>query len=110
MPIELAESAGAEGQAILQDYPRTRERFSQVSELIEGSGSPYGLGLLATAHWVADRQGAKTVEQAIEMVHGWNSRKMMFTPHQIHAAWDRLYRLGWLDRMTLADSHLRNRI
>ena len=97
-PIELAEEAGAEGQAVLQDYPKTRERFRQVSRLIEGFESPYGMELLATVHWVADRQGAKTVEQAVEKVHGWNTRKMMFTPHQIQAAWDRLRRLGWLDR------------
>ena len=42
-PIELAEGAGAEGQAILQDYPKTLERFRQVSRLIEGFESPYGL-------------------------------------------------------------------
>ena len=104
-PIELVEGAGVQGQAILQDYPTTRERFSQVSRLIEGFESPYGMELLATVHWVADRQGAKTVEQAVEKVHGWNTRKTMFTPHQIRAAWDRLGRLGWLDGPTLASGH-----
>ena len=58
-----------EGQAILQDYPKTCERFGQVSRRIEGFESPYGLELLATVHWVADRQGARTVDQAIEKVH-----------------------------------------
>jgi O-acetyl-ADP-ribose deacetylase (regulator of RNase III)/uncharacterized protein YwgA len=96
-PIELADGAGAQGQAILQDYPKTRERFGRVSQLIEGFESPYGMELLATVHWVADRQGAETLEQAVDKVHGWNPRKMMFTPHQIQAAWDRLHRLGWLD-------------
>ena len=105
-PIELAEGAGAEGQAILQDYPETRERFGQVSRLIEGFESPFGMELLATVHWVADRQGARTVDQAVEKVHGWNTRKTMFTPHQIQAAWDRLRRLGWLDGPTHADGHL----
>jgi hypothetical protein len=47
--------------------------------------------------------GAKTVEQAIEKVHGWNTRKMMFTPHQIQTVWDRLYWLGWLDGPVFAD-------
>ncbi len=99
-PIELAEGAGAEGQAVLQDYPKTRERFSQVSRLIEGFESPFGMELLTTVHWVADRQGAKTVDQAVEKVHAWNPRKLMFTPHQIQAAWDRLLRLGWLNGPT----------
>jgi hypothetical protein len=98
--IELAEGAGEEGQAVLQDYPKTRERFSQVSRLIEGFESPFGMELLTTVHWVADRQGAKTVEQAVEKVHAWNPRKLMFTPHQIQAAWDRLHRLGWLNGPT----------
>jgi|SRR5208337_921797 len=105
-PIELAEGAGEEGQAILQDYPKTRERFSQVSRLIEGFESPFGMELLTTVHWVADRQGAKTVDQAVEKVHGWNPRKLMFTPHQIQAAWDRLHRLGWLNGPSHADGHL----
>ena len=61
--------------------------------------------LLATVHWVADRQGAKTVAQAVEKVHGWNARKTTFTPHQIQAAWDRLRRLGWIDGPPHADGH-----
>ncbi len=105
-PIELAEGAGVEGQAVLQDYPKTRERFSRVAQLIEGFESPYGMELLATVHWVADRQGAKTVDQAVQKVHGWSTRKTMFTPHQIQAAWDRLHRLAWLDGMPHADGHL----
>jgi O-acetyl-ADP-ribose deacetylase (regulator of RNase III)/uncharacterized protein YwgA len=96
-PIELVEGAGAEGQALLEDYPKTRERFSQVSSLIEGFESPFGMELLATVHWVADRQGAKTVDQAVMKVHGWNARKTMFTRHQIQSAWDRLRRLNWLE-------------
>ena len=54
----------------------------------------------------ADRHGAKTLEQTVEKVHGWNTRKMMFTPHQIQAVWDRLHRLGWLDVSIHADGHL----
>lgn len=105
-PIELAEGAGHEGQDFLRDYPKTRERFVRVSQLIEGFESPYGMELLATVHWVADRQGAKTVAQAVEKVHNWSTRKTMFTTHQIQAAWDRLHRLGWLDGSFHADGHI----
>ena len=96
-PLELAEGAGEQGQSFLADYPKTRERFHHVSQLIEGFESPYGMELLATVHWVADRQGARTVAHAVEKVHGWSSRKTMFTPYQIQAAWDRLQGLGWFD-------------
>lgn len=95
-PIELAEGAGSEGEAILRDHPKTLERFEQVSRLIEGFESPFGMELLATVHWVADRQGAKTVPQAVAKVHRWNTRKTIFTPHHIEAAWDRLHRFGWI--------------
>ncbi|HWE36700.1 MAG TPA: macro domain-containing protein [Isosphaeraceae bacterium] len=105
-PIELAEGAGAEGQAILQDHPKSLERFGQVSRLIEGFETPFGMELLATVHWVADRQGARTVSQAVAKVHAWNVRKMMFTPHQIQAAWDRLSRLGWIEGASHGDGQL----
>ena len=105
-PLELAEGAGAEGLSILQDHPGIRERFGLVSNLIEGFESPYGLELLATVHWVADRQGAKTLDLAVAKVHAWSQRKLMFTPHQIQAAWDRLQGLGWLDGRPHADGHL----
>ena len=102
-PIELAEGAGAEGQAILRQYPETLQRFGQVSRLIGGFESPFGMELLATVHWVVDRQGAKTVAEAIEKIHGWNDRKTMFTPHHIQAAWDQLHRRGWLGGSTQGD-------
>jgi len=105
-PIELAEGAAEEGRAFLFDHPETLERFEKVSRLIEGFESPYGMELLATVHWVADRQGARTVEQAVQKVHGWNARKTMFTPYQIQAAWDRLHRSGWIDGSPDADGHL----
>jgi O-acetyl-ADP-ribose deacetylase (regulator of RNase III) len=108
-PIELVEGAGEEGQEFLLAYPKTRERFGRVSELIEGFESPYGMELLATVHWVADRQGAKTVAQAVEKVHNWSTRKTMFTSHQIQAAWDRLHRLGWFDGSLHANGHLGKR-
>ncbi len=54
--------------------------------------------LLATVHWVAGRENAATLDEAIRGVHGWSERKTMFTPHQIGAAWGRLRQLGWLDR------------
>ena len=104
-PIELTEGAGSEGEAFLRDYPATLGRFGQVSRLIEGFESPFGMELLATVHWVATRQGAKTVAQAVESVHNWGARKIMFTPHQIQAARDRLHRLGWLDGPPHADGH-----
>ena len=77
-----------------------------MSRLIEGFESPFGLELLATVHWVVDREGSRTVPEAVGKVHGWSPRKTMFTPHQIQAAWDRLHRLGWINGPSHADGHV----
>lgn len=106
-PIELAEGAGDEGLSFLQNHPKTRERFGQVSQLIEGFESPYGLELLATVHWIANLEEAKTIDQVITRAHAWSDRKLMFTPHQIQAAWDRLQQLGWIDGPAHANGHQR---
>ena len=105
-PIELAEGAWEEGRAFLEDFPETQARFSQVGELIEGFESPYGMELLATVHWVVTHEEIKTVAQAVEKVHGWNTRKETFTLHQIQAAWDQLQKLGWFDGLPHGEGHL----
>ncbi len=102
-PIELAEGAAAGGQAMLEKDTRTLGRFTRVSRLIEGFESSYGLELLATVHWAADRQGARTLDQAIGQVHGWSERKTMFTLYQIKAAWDRLHALKWIGEQNATD-------
>ncbi len=96
-PIELIDGAAEKAKAVLRDHPETLARFERVSRLIEGFESPYGMELLSTVHWVADRDGAATIGEAVRMVHSWNQRKTMFTPHQIGAAWKRLRELDWLN-------------
>ncbi len=102
--IELAEGAGEEGQTFLQRHSQALGRFARVSRLIQGFESPIGLELLATVHWVADQQDARTLDHAIDRVHGWSEHKSMFTPHQIRAAWDRLHAMSWLGEQATAAS------
>jgi O-acetyl-ADP-ribose deacetylase (regulator of RNase III) len=102
-PIELLPGAPEEGRAVLKNHPDTLQRFDRVSHLIEGFESPYGMELLSTLHWVIVRNGASTLDQAVQKVHAWNDRKTMFTPHQIKAAWDRLHRFDWFGQQTQAD-------
>jgi len=35
--------------------------------------------LLATVHWVATKEKAKTIEQVVDSVYGWTERKKQFT-------------------------------
>ena len=82
--------------AFLADHAAVRERFGRVAKLIEGFETPFGMELLSTVHWVATRESAGTVEQAIEKTYNWNDRKRMFKEQHIQVAWDVLNRNGWL--------------
>ncbi|MEA3385676.1 MAG: hypothetical protein U9Q89_04400 [Thermodesulfobacteriota bacterium] len=52
--------------------------------------------LLSTVHWVANREGATTADQAISKTYSWNDRKRMFQEKHIRVARDILERKGWL--------------
>jgi O-acetyl-ADP-ribose deacetylase (regulator of RNase III) len=80
-----------------QNHDELANRIGRVTQLIEGYETPYGLELLATVHWAAKELGATTPEQAISMVHGWNSRKaQLMKSDNIKVAWVRLEQLGWI--------------
>jgi predicted transcriptional regulator len=66
-------------------------------ELIDGFETPYGLELLATAHWVATREGADTAEAAASRVREWSQRKQhLFTDEHVAVAWERLDEGDWI--------------
>lgn len=77
----------------------TLERFNRVEHLMEGFETAYGLELLSSVHWVAkhEESPAKTVDQAVTLIHQWNDRKResFLQPH-IEVAWTRLASAGWL--------------
>ncbi|MBD2774313.1 type II toxin-antitoxin system antitoxin DNA ADP-ribosyl glycohydrolase DarG [Iningainema tapete] len=86
-------------QAFLQSEPDAQARLEQVSNLISGFETPYGMELLATVHWVAneDPQAAADDEQAIVRVHEWSDRKRkLFKPEHIRKAWQHLHEQNWL--------------
>lgn len=90
-------------RTFLENAPEARERLEQVSRLIEGFESPYGLELLATVHWVAqeDPQAAIDDFQAVTLVHRWSDRKHeLFRPEHIRKAWQRLHKQNWLTRVS----------
>ncbi|MDH6100190.1 macro domain-containing protein [Anabaenopsis sp. FSS-46] len=83
-----------------------QERLEQVSNLIYGFETPYGMELLATVHWVAtkDPNPAKNSEEAISLVHEWSERKRrLFKPEHIRKAWQRLEEQNWL---TINSTHM----
>lgn len=94
--LRLVPGAVKEAQEFLEQHPDTRERFTKVSELVEGFESPLGLELLATVHWLNKYEHVRSTDQVIESVHSWNTRKQLFTARQITIAEKVLARQNWL--------------
>lgn len=83
----------------LADHPDAHQRLDQVSQLIEGFETPYGMEMLATVHWVAKHnpQAAMDVAVAIDGVQAWSDRKrQIFKPQHLKVTWERLRSQGWL--------------
>lgn len=99
--LELVPGAIDDAEAFLVDDIETRERFDRVGKLVEGFETPFGLELLATVHWVATREGAKTPAEVGVRMHAWNERKKQFTPRQIEIAFSSLHTKGWLEEPAL---------
>lgn len=94
--LELVPGALEVARELLVRQPDTSARFECVAALVEGFETPFGMELLATVHWVARREGASSPEAAVAAVHGWNERKLQFSPEQIAIAWTALRDKGWL--------------
>ena len=95
--IDLLPGATQEAEAFLSSDEAALGRLARVGQLIEGYETPYGMELLATVHWVGQHKGARTVEEAIELVHAWSARKAeLFRVSHIRHAWARLSTQGWV--------------
>ncbi|HUG80030.1 MAG TPA: macro domain-containing protein [Bryobacterales bacterium] len=94
--IDVLPGAWEEAERFLEGHPDTRKRLDQVAAVIDGFETPYGMELLTTVHWVANREQAAGVDAAIARTYAWNDRKRMFTPEQIRTAWTSLHEQGWL--------------
>ncbi len=94
--VTLLPGAVEKANSFLAEHPETSERFDRVGELVEGFETPFGLELLATAHWVADKENARTDQAIVDGFYAWNPRKAQFTPEQIAIAVDRLRAGRWL--------------
>ncbi|MFG0294558.1 MAG: Appr-1-p processing protein, partial [Maioricimonas sp. JB045] len=94
--IELMPRAAEQAEVYLADHPDTRQRFNRVVDLISGFESSYGMELLTTVDWVCRREGARTLEEAVDKTWAWNDRKRMFPEQHIVSAWETLRQQGWL--------------
>lgn len=77
--LELAESEGV------------NRTVRDVLGTVEGFESPYGVELLATTHWVATHEGARSPQAATMAVRRWSERKgRLFTEFHVSRALEHL--------------------
>lgn len=97
--IELLPGALEKADEFLSKHKESQARLTQVTELIEGFETPYGLELLSSVHWIAHYAPGPVQDagEAVQIIHNWNMRKQrMIRPEHIYIAWERLKEKGWL--------------
>lgn len=94
--LELVPGAVGDASAYLERRFATKDRLKRVSDLVDGFETPFGLELLATAHWVAFENPSAGDDEVAEIIHAWNPRKGQFSEQQISLALQVLREKGWL--------------
>lgn len=106
-PLRVMPGAIEEATAVLARHSQTSERIDHVLELAAGFESAYGLELLATVHWLADRaeqEERRSDDLVVRQVADWSPRKAkMFTDRHIRIAIETLRAQGWLAGDAVAD-------
>lgn len=100
--LQLKEGAISDAQSFLETHPDTKKHFDEVTKLVSGFESPYGMELLSTVHWVATQECSNeeiSPETIIEKVHAWSERKARMKPAHIKAALQRLQEERWLNKV-----------
>jgi O-acetyl-ADP-ribose deacetylase (regulator of RNase III) len=98
--LQVLPGALDEASRIIATQPATSARFERVAELVDGFETPFGMELLATVHWVARHEGARSSDEAVAAVHRWNERKLQFSSEQVAITWGALRDKGWLGTST----------
>lgn len=96
-PLSLVPGAIEDAREFLKSHQATKARFDRVGSLVEGFETPFGLELLATVHWVLKNSTTRSLDDLVEHVYAWNSRKRQFTSRQIDIAVDVLVDQGWVE-------------
>ncbi|ESY13641.1 macro domain-containing protein [Mesorhizobium sp. C386A] len=95
--LSIIPGAYEEAARVVVSDAATRERFDRVAKLIDGFETPYGMELLATVYWAAQREGASNFSEVRDAVHGWSERKRQFASEEIKLAYRTLIERGWLN-------------
>jgi len=102
--LKLVPGATDDAVRFLEAHVETQARLNNVSDLVEGFESPFGLELLSTVHWIASQEGARSMEDLVRLTYAWNDRKRRFTKRQIELAADVLATKGWIVSVSETES------
>lgn len=102
--LKLVPGAVDDATAFLDSNIETRTRLDKVAQLVEGFESPFGLELLSTVHWIANKEGARSIEEIVKMTYAWNDRKKRFTRRQIALATNTLSQKKWISNLGETDA------
>lgn len=94
--LKVVPGALDDATSFLQSKTETQMRLEKVSNLVEGFESPFGLELLSTVHWIANKERARSIDEIVTLTYAWSDRKKQFTQRQIALAADVLTRKGWM--------------
>ncbi|MDD3436199.1 MAG: macro domain-containing protein [Candidatus Gastranaerophilales bacterium] len=94
--LSLVPGAIKEAQDYFKYDKITLDNFKKVSDLVEGFETPFGLELLATVHWVTNKENASSLEEVVKKVYKWNDRKKQFSERQISIAYNLLVEKNWV--------------
>lgn len=74
-----------------------RSAASRINRHGRHSETPYSMELLATVHWVASHEGARSPTEARDLVQRWNEhKKARYHERHVEKAWQRLESEGWI--------------
>ena len=73
-----------------------RRKLKQFKETVSGFETAFGLELLATVHWVINKENRNTLDEVISGVYSWNTKKQKFSKKQIETAYDTLKAQAWV--------------
>ena len=98
-PLDLVPGAVEDARTVLDSAHDTHQRIERVRRLVEGFETGYGLELLATVHWVVDREQPRNFAHLTQLVGDWGPRKRRFTERQLRITADRLHETGWIEHV-----------
>ncbi|HIP50259.1 MAG TPA: Appr-1-p processing protein [Candidatus Pacebacteria bacterium] len=95
--IKLLPGAVEDARNFLNNQHTTQKHFEKVTQLVDGFETPFGLELLSTVHWVNKYENANTLDEVIDKIYSWNSKKKQFSKRQIAIAYNHLLTNQWLE-------------